>query len=569
LRRVQKGVEGARDCHGPAIAGLARPLEIGMTTATVRRRELRRFPAMFGLLLASASCAAGSAYTATIIQPVPFVPPRVYQPSTAITAASTVARLQVLSHHFASSISAGRQTFSIKNANESRVLVLKAAIEAPSAGKLAGTDFVLAYTSPEGKEDRSLCKGIGLAMSRTPGEFDKWVVDDYPEIDLPNAGESIIGLAFVIEAGVTEVTVTRFGSDLAARYVLGLERRPSITVFTDGPGPALEDIRSILAWGGYDVTVRTTLAAAVQTPTIHHTKYAETFARDAAARLGGSFGIVPRVKGSELASVHDVIVWLPGVARMQPRMPVAPVARPVYQPSAEVRLLDPISDLQILSHHFATAINTGSKVSSVEKPTKSRFLVLKVRARRSVGHVKLHCPDFRLSYRRRSGTLDCSQCRAMAISTSSQPGDFGSWRVGDYPAVDIKGPARISDVEFGIAFVLENDVESVALLRAGTSLGALYVPGPDHPFTVYAITNAPTLGLDQVRSAIAAGGFDVITSTELDNSVTEYSIHYQEDAEAAAREVANRLASVLGASPVMKKSRLASSFDIVVWMPRR
>jgi hypothetical protein len=82
-------------------------------------------------------------------------------------------------------------------------------------------------------------------------------------------------------------------------------------------------------------------------------------------------------------------------------------------------------------------------------------------------------------------------------------------------------------------------------------------------------TNEPTIPIDQIRSALAAGGFDVISSTELDESVHEYTVQYQAGAEAAARDVANRLASVLGTMPTVKKSQLTSEFDIIVWMPRR
>ena len=538
-----------------------------MTAAAVRGWNLRLFLAMLAAVLAASSCASSNALR--VLHPVPNVPPRVPRPSAAITATSPVTKLQVLSHHFASSVSDGSGTVSIKNENEARVLVLKVAIEVSRAEELSGTDFVLAYTSPDGEEDRSLCRGIGLASSRAPGEFDKWDVGRYPEIQLPNAGKSIIGLAFVIEAGVSELTVTRLGSDIGARYVIGLERRRSVAVFADGPGQALEDIRSLLAGNGYDVSVRATLADSVRAPTVHHTKISETLARDVAARLSNTFGIVPKVEKSELASVHDLVVWLPGIAQVQSRQQVAPVARPLFQPSSEMRLVDPVSGLQILSHHFTTGINTGTKLASVDEPSESRFLVVKVRAYRNVAHAELQCADFRLSYRHSNGDPDWSQCRGVALSPSSKPGDFDDWGLGSYPSLDSKGAASGAHFQFGMAFVLENDVESVTLLRAGTVSGARYPLGADHPFSVYVSTNEPTLDIDQVRSAVAAGGFDVLTSTDLDDSVHDYSVQYQDDAEAAARDVSNRLADVLGVFPTMKKSKLVTEFDIVVWIPRR
>ncbi|MCK6622041.1 MAG: hypothetical protein HUU32_09405 [Calditrichaceae bacterium] len=119
---------------------------------------------------------------------------------------------------------------------------------------------------------------------------------------------------------------------------------------------------------------------------------------------------------------------------------------------------------------------------------------------------------------------------------------------------------------FGVAFIIENDVEAIEICRIGTSETLRYNIGSDRFYSVYLTTNSSTAILASAEQVIKDGGYFVVTSQRLDQTEKKVTIYYQDNVESQAREISQRLIAKLGVIPKLKKMELITEFDIVVWI---
>lgn len=235
---------------------------------------------------------------------------------------------------------------------------------------------------------------------------------------------------------------------------------------------------------------------------------------------------------------------------------------PLAQPADAIRAGE-LQGLRILSHHWTTRIASRERATTVNDPDAVRFLVLKL-ASNVQDKAVVFAPDFVLVYRHADGNEDRATCDAMGGAETEEPGEFGDFFIGSVPRLE--RPA--GPLSFGVAFIVEADVESVEVHRIGGS-PLSYRIGPDRPFSVYLSTNQPPELLARARRIAEAGGLQVTnSSSNLDAERTGTAVFYSSAAEAQARDLAARLESELGVSPDLQPLDLIAEVDIVVWLGR-
>ena len=233
---------------------------------------------------------------------------------------------------------------------------------------------------------------------------------------------------------------------------------------------------------------------------------------------------------------------------------------PLAPPASAIRGGE-LPELKLVSHHWTSRIASEDQTTTVDHPDAARFLILKLAANLKSKDV-IFGDDFVLVYRHSDGQEGRAACHAMGNSDTAEPGDFDAFFLGASPRL----PAEPGPAFFGLAFVVEADVESIELHPIGGSPLA-YRIGSDRPFSAYISTNqAPELLLRARQVAESAGLQVVNVSTSLAPEKTGAVVFYSPASEDAARDLAARLQSELGISPDVQPMELISELDLVVWL---
>ncbi len=221
-----------------------------------------------------------------------------------------------------------------------------------------------------------------------------------------------------------------------------------------------------------------------------------------------------------------------------------------------------IRDVRVEGSFFTCELRgINGRVFTIKDPTKSRILVVNLAATAPEDGGRIFAADFCAAYVHSQGSEDRAANLAVALAEGDKD-DPDRYYVGHESRVTVsKGPVR-----FALAFNIEPDVEQVSIRAFGMKPVEVTM-GKERPWGVFVTTNAPGDHLDKARKTIEAGGYRVLsTSRGLNKDMTDVTIHYAGPAEAAAREVSQRLMIVLGKAPTIKKTDLMGSSDLVVWL---
>ncbi|MFQ5901562.1 MAG: LytR C-terminal domain-containing protein [Thermodesulfobacteriota bacterium] len=176
---------------------------------------------------------------------------------------------------------------------------------------------------------------------------------------------------------------------------------------------------------------------------------------------------------------------------------------------------------------------------------------------------KVFTNDFMLRYFHTDGKEDRTECRAIARAETSEIGEFDSFVYGNGAWVRLDS----GKVYFGLAFLIEKDVDTIDIHRMGVDVPLTYRIGTDRLYSVAIYTNKDSNILSEAAEIIKAGGYQVVTTSEtLAKEETGTTILYREQAESQAREISQRLMTKLGIVPTVKKMDVISDVDIVVWL---
>lgn len=227
-----------------------------------------------------------------------------------------------------------------------------------------------------------------------------------------------------------------------------------------------------------------------------------------------------------------------------------------------------LQDFEVIRHHFTTSNirrhrKEATQTEVVLDPSESRFIILKLSATVPEDNARIYVHDFRLGYFHRDGKEGRRECKAIAFCETREPGDFGIFHSGIEPYV----LANQGKIYFGLAAVIESDVETINIYRVGAKEPLSYYIGSERLYSVLISTNIddPEM-LTAVKEIIKAGGYSVHVSTELSKDTIGTIIHYAEKAETQAREISQRLMIKLRAIPKVKELHLFAVHDIVVWL---
>jgi len=221
-----------------------------------------------------------------------------------------------------------------------------------------------------------------------------------------------------------------------------------------------------------------------------------------------------------------------------------------------------LKDPRPVCHHFTTAIRTGLRVLGTKDPSKGRFVVIKVSATVPKDDTVVFGSDFTLVYTHANGREDRARLDAIAKADSAKPGDYGRFIGGEEPRLEVDSGLR----HFGLAFWIEPDVQSLEI-HVLNGKPMTYRVGSDRMCSVFLTTNADPSVLPQVKKLLEAGGVRVVgLSQGLTKGTTGITIHYADKMESQARELSQRLMMKFKKSPTLKKMKLVSEVDIVVWL---
>jgi len=219
--------------------------------------------------------------------------------------------LQVIGHHYTTSITTGSKRLSIKNPSDARYIVLKlAGTLRKGGGKVFTNDFTLAYVHTDSKEDRNECDAIATAKTANIGEFNQFYSGNGAFTTLDN-GKNFFGLVFMVEKDVDKIDLYRLGITEPYSYRIGTERSYSVAIFTNVNAAILSQAEEVINTGGYQiVTASETLASGITGTSILYMDEAESQAREISQRLMTKLNVIPTVKKMDVISTNDIVVWL-------------------------------------------------------------------------------------------------------------------------------------------------------------------------------------------------------------------------------------------------------------------
>lgn len=221
-----------------------------------------------------------------------------------------------------------------------------------------------------------------------------------------------------------------------------------------------------------------------------------------------------------------------------------------------------LNNLRVIGHHYTTFFSNGKRTASVKKPSEGRYLVLKLDINVPSDDSKIFTNDFVLQYFHKDGKEDRNKCTAICRAKTAKLSENDGCAIGNAAWV-LLGK---SNKYLTLVFYLESDVDSVKISRTGTQ-PLTYIVGSDRPYSVYIATNQGQDALSKAEKVISAGGYQVVgTGTSLTEEKKGITIHYAESAEVQAREISQRIMTELGVAPEVKKMKLISDNDIIVWI---
>jgi hypothetical protein len=221
-----------------------------------------------------------------------------------------------------------------------------------------------------------------------------------------------------------------------------------------------------------------------------------------------------------------------------------------------------LKNIKVVGHHFTTSVNNGKRIATAKSPSEARYLVVKLSVEVPSDDMKVFTNDFALQYFHRDGKEDRTKCDAICRASTAELGEDDGCAMGNAAWVLLDRASKF----LTLVFYLENDVSSVSIARLGAD-PVTYQVGSDRPFSVYLTTNQGGEMLSRTEKVVRAGGYQVTrTSTKLSDETEGTTIHYADGAEVQAREISQRIMTVLGIVPVVKKMNLISENDIVIWL---
>ncbi len=228
--------------------------------------------------------------------------------------------------------------------------------------------------------------------------------------------------------------------------------------------------------------------------------------------------------------------------------------------------VEKLKDLSIVNYHFTTRISNGRRIIYTKNPSSGRYVVMKLAATLEKNEGKIFTNDFVLKYFHSNGKEDRSQCEAIAIAETPELGDFSSFAIGSNGAWAKMNKGKIY---FGVVFFIEPDVELVELYPIGRK-PLTYRIGSDRLCSIHISTNRDSNLLLKAEKVIREGGYHIVgLSKKLAKDITGTTIHYADKTEAQAREISQRIMTELGIVPTLKKMRLITEVDIVVWFGKK
>lgn len=186
-----------------------------------------------------------------------------------------LANLRILSHYWTTSVASSEHfgmettwlTFSVADASQSRILVLKVIATIPEDGAVTPDRFTLSYRRHNGEEAHSGPGAFLFGLKKQPGDFggaSPSVLADVVVGEQPlsvsfgfttfrfSQGQSCFGLAFPVEAGVDSVQL-RIDDRPPLIYRVG-KTRPYSVRFNTNRGPEfVAQVRNLLQARGYQV----------------------------------------------------------------------------------------------------------------------------------------------------------------------------------------------------------------------------------------------------------------------------------------------------------------------------
>jgi len=221
-----------------------------------------------------------------------------------------------------------------------------------------------------------------------------------------------------------------------------------------------------------------------------------------------------------------------------------------------------LSDVAIVGHFFTTRAASGNRYLTVQDAEKARVIVLKVSATAPEDDTTLFAPDFVLIYHRSTGREDRANCDGIATGAGDELYDYQDLDLSQVPTAHVKR----GHIYFSLVFVVESDVDSVELHRIDSLTPLTHAIGSQRPYSVYITANTAVNMLSPIRAAIARAGYQITGATDLlAKETTGVTIHYQEKAEKAAREIAKILAAEFRVSANIQQTKLVGAHDIVIW----
>jgi hypothetical protein len=225
-----------------------------------------------------------------------------------------------------------------------------------------------------------------------------------------------------------------------------------------------------------------------------------------------------------------------------------------------------LQNVQIVSHQFSTRVSGENRKLTLKDISLGRYLVLKVAADNPADKVTVYKNDWLLVYRHQNGSEDRSPCDGIARCQSAAPGEFGNFlldKVAGYSFTERR-------IELGLIFYIEPDVESIQLFRIGNAEPVVYTIGPNRPLSVYVSMNSQvTPLLPQLKKTLEEGGYQLtFVSNQLPQDKTGAKILYSDKAEAAAREISQRIMTNLQMTPTLEVlgDNVNTAVDILLWI---
>ncbi|MBN2310796.1 MAG: hypothetical protein JXR94_17615 [Candidatus Hydrogenedentes bacterium] len=235
----------------------------------------------------------------------------------------------------------------------------------------------------------------------------------------------------------------------------------------------------------------------------------------------------------------------------------------VVAPAAFAQDAAKLKNPEIIGHYFTTGIRGPLRQLGVKDPDVGRWVVLLVRASAD-DELTLFSHDFILRYFLDSGAEERSTCDGIAEVDPETKLVEGLFDTKTEPRLTA-GPGT---VVFALANYIEAEVEDINLCRVGTGGSLPYKVGSQRPTSVFVTTNdKDTKRLDALKAALEKGGYYVATSSSLTDSATDIKVTYQANAEAAAREISQRIMTELSVSPTVEEMEgISTSYDVLVWV---